>query len=98
MSFFSVDLQCVECGHTWDTLVPRDEKDNLHICKECGKIAAKRLMGAPALMQRALPDGTKRFQKLRNQDAVERAMSGARTTKERVALSHERDKISQKKS
>lgn len=99
MSFFSTDLSCSACLTIWWDLIPREEKDRTDWpCPHCNAEAGQRVMGAPMVLQRTIPDGTKRFQKLRNQDAVDRAMSEARTTGDRVKLAQERDKIGAKKT
>ena len=51
-----------------------------------------RLFAAPAVMNTALPDGTKRFDTVRNYQRLERAKRGADTT-EKAKLSAEQRKI-----
>ena len=99
--FFSIDIQCSECGHVWDEVILKSEKDRKDFpCPNCEKEAGHRIPSAPNSMKRALPDGTKRagFQKLREQDAIERQMENTRSGKDKLKMAQERDRIYQKKS
>jgi len=99
--YFSIDIQCTNCNFIWDDIVLREEKDRQDLpCSECGKNQGHRIMSVPNHMKRALPDGQKRpgFQKLREQDKIEREMENTRSSKERFQLAQERDKIYQKKT
>ena len=57
-------------------------------------------MSKPNVTRASYPDGVKRsgFQKLREQDKIERALSDARTPQEKVRIAEERNKIHSKKS
>lgn len=99
--YFSIDIQCTSCGTAWDDIVLREEKDRTDFpCPECEEKKGRRIMSVPNHMKRALPDGQKRpgFQKLREQDKIEREMENTRSSKERFQLAQERDKIYQKKT
>lgn len=77
MGLESVVLLCKDCGEEWDDLVERSERDSLHPCRECGKIAAERVFTAPAVMNTALPDGTKRkgFTEMKEVARLEKEMA-----------------------
>jgi len=99
--FFSMDIRCSNCNYVWDEIVLREDKEKGDFpCPDCGEHKGERTMSVPNHMKRALPDGTKRagFQKLREQDKIEREMENTRSSKDRFQLAQERDKIYQKKS
>lgn len=70
--WFSAQYRCDECLITWDQVVPREERDSQE-CPYCAG-GAIRLMGAPMVLQRSFPDGTKRFGKLRAENALDTAL------------------------
>ena len=57
-------------------------------------------MSKPNVTRASYPDGVKRagFQKLREQDKIEWALSDARTPQEKVKIAEERNKVHSKKS
>jgi hypothetical protein len=61
-NFISLDLGCPSCSLSWDTLVDRAEhaEGKYPPCPRCGEPNTRRLVSAPAIMQRALPDGVRR--------------------------------------
>lgn len=99
--WFSIDIQCKHCDFAWDEVVLREEKDREDFeCPACNEKKGRRIMSKPNVLKASFPDGTKRagFQKLREQDKIERALSDARTPQEKLKIAQERDKIHQKKS
>jgi len=99
--FFSIDIQCSKCGHVWDEVILKEDKDRTDLpCQDCQEPAGKRIMSVPNHMKRTLPDGHKRpgFQKLREQDKIEREMENTRSGPDKLKLAMERDKIYEKKS
>lgn len=99
--WFSIDIQCRACNEVWDEVILREEKDREDFkCPNCEAAKGRRIMSKPNVAKASFPDGTKRpgFQKLREQDKIERALSDARTPQEKVKIAQERDKIHSKKS
>lgn len=99
--WFSIDIQCRACNEVWDEVVLREEKDRQDFeCQFCGEKQGHRIMSKPNVTRASYPDGVKRagFQKLREQDKIERELSNARTAKEKVYIAQERDKVHSKKS
>lgn len=99
--FFSIDLRCRNCDQVWDSLIPKEEKERTDWpCPACGATAGFRIPSAPNNTKRTFIDGTKRpgFQKLREQDAIERAMEQTRAPEDKFKLAQERDRVYSKKS
>lgn len=99
--FFAIDLRCRECDEVWDSLVPKEEAERTDWpCPACQKAAGFRIPSAPNRTKRTFIDGTKRpgFQKLREQDAIERAMEQTQKPADKFKLVQERERIYQTKS
>jgi hypothetical protein len=101
MSWFSADYRCLKpaCAQEFDLVVLREERDAQN-CPTCGS-PALRVPSAPNTTRASFLDGTKRFDKLRQQDRVERAISesvakGDRT--EATKLSKELTRVAEKKT
>lgn len=61
-SYISRDIGCPSCGHGWDALVDREEDaaGRYPPCPICSEPHTTKLISAPAVMNRALPDGVRR--------------------------------------
>jgi hypothetical protein len=72
---FAIDVQCQKCGEKFDCLVPRDQSELPVLCL-CGGDAV-RIISRPNVARRTFVDGKRRFDKLRQQDAVDHAIHEA---------------------
>jgi len=95
MSWFTMDVACGQCSNTWDVMVPREDREKPVICPWCGG-EATRVPSRPNNTRASFRDGVRRFDSLRTQDAIDRAISETPTTvegvKERRKLLHEKEK------
>ena len=89
MSWESLDLKC-QCGHTFEDLVKRSERDEAHLCPECGKESAYRCMSVPNVstdkLSTAIPDvvARGRFNHIREEQALKKMKSDARVSRDRA--------------
>jgi putative FmdB family regulatory protein len=78
----SAKLRCSECGHTYDDLIKRSERDQPHICPECGSNTALRTLSAPSIRtsdSASHLDGTNRFAKLKESWSLRKAKAKAKS-------------------
>lgn len=94
--WFSLDFRCPLCQYEFDDIVPRAEVDQPVLCKapDCAGLAV-RIPSKPNPTRKSFLDGTRRFTKLREQDAIDRAISETRPGEgaERQRLVVERNKV-----
>ena len=102
--WFSVDLRCQnpDCGWTWDTLLkkePGSSPDALLFpcCPQCEGLEVRRAPSAPNHTRASYVDGTKRFGKLKAQDALETAALSARDAADTTRIAKELSTLSTKK-
>lgn len=62
MSYLSIDIGCMNCGHQWDGLVERPAPDVgepviTNCCSECGHSETLRLPSAVTNLRASHPDG-----------------------------------------
>ena len=100
MSWFSIDVRCDTCDLVEAVLVPRDQRDQPTACTMCGQ-AAHRVPSVLNTTRRTFVDGTKRFDSLRAENAVEGALSEAVAKGDQVSagkLAAERTRLTKGKS
>lgn len=98
MSYMTIDLRCRSCEHRWDEMVERQAaNEEGRECPKCGQEDGVRTPSAPAIMQRSYPDGTKRFDKLREENNAQMAMSEAKTPQDKQKIGQEIVKINRSK-
>lgn len=92
MGWFSMDVECGACGSRFDVIVPREQAEAPQTCP-CGGTAV-RIPSRPNPTRASFRDGHRRFDKLRAQDAIDRAISETRPedSKERGKLIVEKEK------
>lgn len=80
--WWSQDFICTsaECGVRFDRVVQYDARSESLACEACGA-PADPVFGAPALMQRALPDGTNRGAAWDRQKEIARLKLARRNTR-----------------
>lgn len=99
--FLSIDIQCIGCGRGADVLVQRDRAPDVGAvwdggpCPECGS-DIQRVPSRPNPTRASYVDGKRRFDHLRTQDRLDRALSEARTHDDRKKILIEKDKASGK--
>ncbi len=49
MSYISEVMYCEACGHRFDTIIGRSERDQLHPCDDCGEVQARRTIAVIAI-------------------------------------------------
>lgn len=91
MSYFSAVWACEACNVEWEDLVPRAKRDS-QVCPQCGG-PSERQVGAPLVLKASFLDGTRRFDRLRAQDVLDRAASEAQTGDDRKRIAVERTKL-----
>jgi len=91
VSWYSGEWQCDKCETSWESVVKSSDRDT-QTCPTC-QGEARRLLAAPAVLRVSFRDGTKRFEKLREQDKVDRALSEAQTFDDRKRLLIEKDRV-----
>lgn len=103
-SLVSYDYECPVCLRRENLIVERGSEDK-QFCEVCSDapvgdlVQLTRLVSAPAVVGKAAYlDGTKRFDKLRAQDTLDRALSESQTFDDRRKILIEKDKVQEKKS
>lgn len=82
----SMRLKCKECESVYDDLLERAERDNVHVCRDCGELAAVRIMAVPFIRtsdSASYVDGTRKLDSLRETRALVKAKARAKETKNR---------------
>jgi len=78
------DFECQHCKEVLEKNVKYENRDNPKMkCVTCGGDQMKRIMSAPMLMEAAYPDGTKRFEGLRESRRLEKVIAEAKATGDR---------------
>ena len=97
MAWETVRLNCAECGHTFEELMDRSQRDAWHSCPACGETgSARRIMAAPHIRtsdSASFLDGTKRFGRLREKREIERAIAGTKDKNTISDLKKEKAKV-----
>lgn len=96
-SWITYDYACSTCGVVEEELVDRASIPELLPCKQdgCGGIRARRI-GCANVMRAAAPDGTRRFQGIREQRALQKEERKARKRgdkKELAKIQQEKKKL-----
>jgi putative FmdB family regulatory protein len=98
MGWITYDYGCDACGHVRDELVDRADVPETLPCPECGGVSVRRV-GCLGVMNVALPDGTRRFQGIREQRVLQKAAKRAfkrRDKKEQARVQQEMNKLSKR--
>lgn len=77
MGFKSQEFECPDCKTQINELIERNEPVPEIYCVDC-QVVMPAVMSAPMIMQAAYPDGTKRFDGLRESMKLKRAAAKAR--------------------
>ena len=71
------EYTCAECIDVFEKFVPMEQRDG-QACPTCGDTRfVERMLAAPAVMNVAMADGTRRFDKVREYQKLERAKKHA---------------------
>lgn len=71
MSWITYDYVCTACGLIEDHMMKREDIKELVECTSCGAPAGRRV-GCTGVMNAALPDGTRRFEGIREQRKLQK--------------------------
>lgn len=77
----SARLRCSDCGHMYDDLIKRSERDQPQLCPDCGNTSALRTMSVPSIRtsdSASHVDGTNRFAKLKETWTLRQAKAKAK--------------------
>lgn len=79
MGWISRDFKCTDCGLVEALVLDRqdDTDDYDYECSECSGISVK-ILSAPRVMNHSHPDGSGRFDRIRETTRLRRARSDAR--------------------
>ena len=91
MAWYSGIWACDKCETSWEDVVKSNDRDT-QICPTCS-MEARRQLVAPTVLRASFLEGTQRFQKLREIDRVDTALSEARSFDDRKKLLIEKDKV-----
>ena len=85
------EYSCYGCDSDEERCVPIDDRDK-QLCLLCDE-PLTRHMAAPAVMNVAMADGTRRFDNVRRYRALERAKKAERDTTQQAKLQKDMDRL-----
>jgi len=90
MSLCSEVMLCADCEYSWNDLIERSTRDDMHQCPECQLWAAKRTFSVPNVsttkLSQSIPEAAARgrFDHFREEQTLKKAKAAARVSGDRV--------------